>query len=574
MKTKVLFEDLKSEKYRLYPKIDVVSKRTSVGAFLREFQNENIVRVDLLQREFQEEGWEAKDNKRAKEYLESLFNGMAATQPFILVKRELIVRKLEEKINSLNQKIKVSGTDVTGEKALKSQLERLLKDLNNEFREAELVVLDGQNRLFLAITRFFIGQKGKDSKWLAQAFKGDQRDDDNFLRFTADKAIQLVDAAGNLEEINNFTVQDLPQAVIDALYESKVLYCEVVNCRDFDDLSELWLVHNEGIPAAPFPKILMKHQLTYIGKIVENLGRHKDPSNPVFTILCNWFYIRGHGMTNQYSKDKNGMQKLVTEFAYYHLTGSWPDIEDLDKFMQNTAEFLKQRENALKEAIMIFENIAGHLEKKLDDKKMLPKQYTKENHIICYGIMFSLLLKRNEGLINRNFFGEDNEQIFKFDDILLKANFLDKFTKWIYNQKSAEHNPKAFHKYNGKTTPLKGTLPWSKAGNGREYIKAKETALINFLTEFWPKMHERNIVNSLGYKRRTISDMTQMKYDIACTNDYVDNIIGFPLDDTDISNSEIDHFSSFGGNSINNPNDLENLGVTSKDVNRKKAAKM
>ena len=159
--------------YNLYPKINLTLKIMPVRALLLGFQRGDIVRVEMLQRALQEEGWTKQHCKRAIEYLESLFNGLAASQPFILVPRKIIIDNLEKEIVILQRTIDLSSSNsnVEGEKALKSQLEVILDQLNKDFKDATFIVLDGQNRLFYAITKFFIGQQGKDSKWLAKLLK-------------------------------------------------------------------------------------------------------------------------------------------------------------------------------------------------------------------------------------------------------------------------------------------------------------------------------------------------------------------------------------------------------------------
>ena len=178
-----------------------------------------------------------------------------------------------------------------------------------------------------------------------------------FLKYSSVNPIQLLDDTNKVVELNNFTAAELPTAVLDAFLDAPIAISIVKDCREFSVLADLLLIHNEGIPASNFPKMLIRNMYYPIGKMIEELGRQQNPSNPAFTILFKYMYQKGHGMTAKYSKDNNGGQRLLTELAYYHLYGSWPSDSDLNKFMSIEIVNAKEKEKAVKQTLtMIFLN--------------------------------------------------------------------------------------------------------------------------------------------------------------------------------------------------------------------------
>lgn len=395
-----------------------------------------------------------------------------------------------------------------------------------------------------------------------------------FLKYSSVNPIQLLDDTNKVVELNNFIASELPTAVLDAFLDAPIAVSVVNDCREFNVLADLWLIHNEGIPASNFPKMLIRNMFYPIGKMIEELGRQQNPSNPAFTILFKYMYQKGHGMTAKYSKDNNGGQRLLTELAYYYLNGSWPSDSDLNKFMSLEIVNAKEKEKAVKQTLTIFEKISGYLKAKVDNNtENLPKVYNKEDHIICYFIMCSLLIKRDKRLVDQNFFGKDGMQIFNWKALLLPLVFLDSYTKWINAQRDPSINTKDF---TGSTynTFISGTFPWSRSGTSPEHIKAREDGVIQFLMDIWPEMQKRHVVKDLGWERLSASKVTS-KFKSALDDDFENCITGEDMSAEYISDADSEHWDAlegFASSDSNNPNNcIKALGGC---LNKKKGSKV
>ena len=115
---------------------------------MKESESDGVIgtRQGILQRREQKRRWTADDNKRIKEYLRSLIRG-SKTDPFLLVPVDRVIFSLKDKLDNEPNEI------------VKSQIQRTL-DLVTKDKEdgVDFYIIDGQNRLRLAIVPFLKGE--------------------------------------------------------------------------------------------------------------------------------------------------------------------------------------------------------------------------------------------------------------------------------------------------------------------------------------------------------------------------------------------------------------------------------
>ena len=107
------------------------------------------VRRGMLQRKLQQDEWRANEKQRVKDYLFSLIQGSAVTDSFMIVPIQLV-------LSSLNSKLKDAV-----DSSEKETIADTIKDIETDKNEGvQFYLLDGQNRLFEAITPFFNNEVG------------------------------------------------------------------------------------------------------------------------------------------------------------------------------------------------------------------------------------------------------------------------------------------------------------------------------------------------------------------------------------------------------------------------------
>jgi|TARA_B110000285_G_scaffold146143_1_gene163128 hypothetical protein len=136
----------------LRKKVNIISAKYTAGELYKDYKEGRIVILSKwLQRLLRKSKWEASKWKSVREYNDAFFNGESNLQPFYVVPIDALLSQVQQDMDYVVKEL--------SKKAYKEIVKSLKEAKSNG---AEDVLLDGQNRLVVAIVPFFNSKMGKE----------------------------------------------------------------------------------------------------------------------------------------------------------------------------------------------------------------------------------------------------------------------------------------------------------------------------------------------------------------------------------------------------------------------------
>lgn len=249
----------------------------------------------LLQRLAQEEAWRSKNSIKASEYIVSIFSGSNLLETFVLVPGQLILDSINKRIQQTSDQEKQAWTEAG----------KMISDMMD--RGTQLFIIDGQNRLFLAISRF-----------LSNEFP--ISNDHNLI-------LDVVKEDGSTYEFNakGKYFKEFPVEVQDHFYNIEVPV-NTASSGTLESFCSTLIWKNESIAWDDWQKTITQQWFTPFLKQIRQVS-DKDHMEP-HTLKC--FNKLG---TARYRYEVNGWDYLVAELLYLMATGRLVQSDkDLDQF--------------------------------------------------------------------------------------------------------------------------------------------------------------------------------------------------------------------------------------------------
>jgi hypothetical protein len=250
----------------------------------------------LLQRLAQWQAWEANDSIKASEYIVSLFSGSNLLETFVLVPGQLI-------LDSINKNIEMTSDQ---EKQNWEQAKKTISDMME--RGTEFFIIDGQNRLFLAINRF-ISNKFPISH------------EHNLI-------LDVLNEDGTFYEFNakGKLFKEFPIEIQNYFYDHIRVPVNIADSGTLESFCSTLIWKNESIAWDEWQKTITKQWFSPFLKQIREIS-DKDTMHPN---ILNCFRKLG---TAKYGYEVNGWDFLVAELLYLMATGRLIQSEkDFDQF--------------------------------------------------------------------------------------------------------------------------------------------------------------------------------------------------------------------------------------------------
>ena len=238
------------------------------------------VRRGMLQRKLQQDEWRNNENQRVKEYLFSLVQGSAVTDSFMIVPIELVLSSLRSKLEDA-----IDDSE-------KETIQDTIQDIETDSKEGvEFYLLDGQNRLFEAITPFF----------------------DNEVALSNLKQI-AIDTNTNKEiSLSGKLFKDLPKVVQSFLKNMSITIHQATQ-GDIDQLISSLIAKNSGVTWIDWQILMTKNTFT---KFRKQIGTVTDDSLVVDKVLSKI-------TKSEYAYRKDGYELFISELLIWMKTQTQP----------------------------------------------------------------------------------------------------------------------------------------------------------------------------------------------------------------------------------------------------------
>ena len=469
----------------LLKKVVVSPLITNIWDLYTKFQEGEIaVLPEWLQRLEQKKKWQRKKGKKCLQYLHSFFTGNSELTPFYIVGINVLIKDIESRLTR-----KLSKTE-------KSIYEDMLKTLEQKkLQGVKFILLDGQNRLAQAISKFFKG-----------TLTSNQYPED-FLSYdiNADGKINE-DEKGNLiiNELNNFrfTDLDLPEATKQQFKNTKVLVAEGTDGYVEDYINSI-IAMNNGEPWTDFEGVIIKHkplsyklnQLIFHSPIIQSLSGNDEMSGNVM------------GMSGAYEVEKKGDARFIAESVLLIgnkcNSGFGSESEIVNMINDSEEEHLKSVEKVEKYLTFISTTMNCLLNKNLKEEE---KPLDKENLRGLILLLDVMLNKQNVANINCVF------NLNRINDLKMPKTIFDQFIKW-HNEKTDKYaTPSDF--LDGE--PLPGTYVISTRGLRIKHVSAR----LHFINMFLADNYKSR--TSLGYVEQNNEDHKRYKEYLLHKSNYKD----------------------------------------------------
>lgn len=238
------------------------------------------VRQGMLQRKLQQDEWRANERQRVKDYLFSLVQGSAVTDSFMIVPIQLVLSSLYSKLKD--------AVDSSEKETIKDTIKDIETDKNEGVK---FYLLDGQNRLFEAITPFFNNEVGLS----------------NLKQIAVDEDThEEISLSGKL-------FKDLPTKVKSFFKNTKVTIHQATQ-GDIDQLISSLIAKNSGVTWIDWQILLTKNTFTRFRK---QIGTVTDDSFIVDKVLSKITKA-------EYAYRKDGYELFISELLIWMKTKTQP----------------------------------------------------------------------------------------------------------------------------------------------------------------------------------------------------------------------------------------------------------
>jgi len=466
------FLEITKSGYHILKKVYIMPHIFSVWELYTRFkQGEIAVLPEWLQRLQQKKKWTRKKGKRSKQFLYSFFTGNSELTAFYVVNIDILIsnirRKLTENLNVTQKLI----------------YEEMLATLDEKRKQGVVfILLDGQNRLSIALTNFFQG------KLTCNQY------DEPFTIFERDVNGKLKeDEKGNtlFTELNNFRFTDsnLPEGIKKAFMNTKILLAEGKD-GDVEAYIDSIVAMNNGEPWSTFEGAIIKHKpLSYIiNKLIFN--------NSLIQSLFGNDEISGnvYGMTGAYDIEKKGDARFIAEIIHLitnRCNSSFGSENELVTMIDESDEnHIKTTEKVKKYLTFISTTMNCPLNKKLkDSEKPLDKEKLR-SLILLLDVMFN---KQNVAHHHCPFNLND------YNDLKMPKMIFDEFIKWHNKKTDRLATPDDFI----GCEPIPGTYAMSTRGLRIKNVEDRLFFINQFLSDNYESWTSLNYIepNNENYKK-------------------------------------------------------------------------
>jgi hypothetical protein len=456
----------------LLKKVVVSPYCENIWDFYTRFQEGEIaVLPEWLQRLEQKKKWQRNKGKKCLEYLHSFFTGNSELTPFYIVDVNILIKDVQSRLTR--------NLGVTEKKIYEDMLKTLEE---KRLQGVKYILLDGQNRLVQALSKFFKGTLTSNIYT------------EDFLTYDVNSNGEISkDEKGNLaiNELNNFrfTDLDLPEKTKQQFKNTKALIAEGTDGYVESYIDSI-IAMNNGEPWTDFEGVIIKHKpLSYK---LNQLIFH----NPIIQSLFGNDEISGNvqGMSGTYEIEKKGDARFISEsillIGNNCNSGYGSESELVNMINDSSEEHLKAFEKVERYLTFISNTMNCLLNKKLKEKE---KPLDKENLRGLILLLDVMLNKQNVANTNCVF------NLNSVNDLKMPKTIFEQFIKW-HNEKTDQYaTPSDFQ--DGE--PLPGTYVISTRGLRIKHVTARLQFINNFLADNYKSWISKGYVeqNNDDYKR-------------------------------------------------------------------------
>ena len=493
---------------------------TAGELYLKAKDRKIAVLNEWLQRLRQTKKWQTNKAFKARSFIYSFFNGNNLVTPFYFVQLDVFINHIE------NALLLVDDT-------VQQVYKELLKTCTEYQADGvELILLDGQNRLYEALIPFFEGTLPSDEyrKSFTVIF---ENGDESFVK-------------------NNFkyTDIDLDQRVKDAFLNTPVIVVEGKK-GDISAFVDSVVDLNNGESWTKFEcAIIQPTALAY--KINKDIFH-----DPIIQTLFGSVDLSGNvsGMSGTYEIQKKGDARFIAELSYCiaHNCNSGVGGEDA------ICSVIKGSDSIYLFGYEKVKNYLSFISKTLDcpANKKVKEEHKPLSKESLRGLVLFLDLITNK----QNHLAKDcNLRLPSLDSIKTPKIILEQFIRW-HNEKIDKHiNPQDFT----DSKPNFGTYVRYTRDNNAEHITGRLSFINQWVTDNAPIWVSQSLVSekSLDYKSKQTYLIKQQGYrDIYSKADPVIRLR---------DKIQVDHVKSQKNGGTN---DIDNLVVTKAKPNQIKGAR-
>lgn len=265
----------------------------------------------FLQRLAQTSEWTVNDHAKCQEYINSLIKGSNLLDSFVVVPAPLLLQTVENRIVANRDEIQDAWKDV------KIYLEDRAKKGTKQF------IIDGQNRLFEAIIKFFNNEISLPSKNLVVCVDGIDHYCEGRLFKELNTDIQ--------EYIKNIKVP-----FVTGTKGELETFCDTL----------IW--KNEGVAWDEWQKMVTKNWFTKYLRQVREIS-DKDTTDPHISVLL------GKIAGKDYQYEKNGYDRIVSELLMWMVRGvQSSNLGEAKQFFEGNYKVTNTQVKALQKYLIEF----------------------------------------------------------------------------------------------------------------------------------------------------------------------------------------------------------------------------
>jgi len=313
--------------------VDWTQRNITIGVIKHMIEKRMLITIeDFLQRPLLKEKWSAKKYRNAREYIVSVFKNMAKSDPLMIVKIDLLISKIEDKI-------KCEG-NITRKEAHEDALELLNDEKQNG---AQYVSLDGQSRIFLGIESFL---------------------KDDFSLGSLSESIRLMkrDPANPDCDIRDSSLEKLKWSQLDKGLKNYFLSLEMTvnevnEFYDFDDVIDILVNKQKGFSWQLFQILKQKHRfskfmISMLNKLKTNLGEK----------YLKYFDKGLKTPPTALKSEHNGAQLFLMQMTYFLQYGTWLGNDKIVSYIRSVddKQELRELDKYMNKALSTFNSFWKH----------------------------------------------------------------------------------------------------------------------------------------------------------------------------------------------------------------------
>jgi len=461
----------------LKKKIDIISADMTIGELYTQFKEGNIVILSKwLQRLLRKSKWEQNRWRNVREYNESFFNGESNLQPFYVVPIEVLLSEVESDMEYITKELSL--------KAYK-EIVKSLKDAKKN--GAKDVLLDGQNRLVVALVPFFDSRMGIEeskTKTVKDKTTGltEEVTSTKFIDYTDyPDGFVFIGEDGVEKTLNNFQYKYLTEEQQNNFWNTEV---DIKVCQrgKLSDIVKSLVNLNKNNSWSSIEHALI--ECLPLSYKINDMIFENPTSHSLFGNLDN---IKGNvkDMDGSYALEVKGHGRFLSELTYYTVKdgkggfGSESSSCDLIRNSDVNDDGL----NAFKDRVSKFlDFVAINYDCMVPENLHLPvaqRPFTREFLRTLY-LTFEIMTNPKN-----NYHSRSPMKLAKgYKAFVLPKNFIDDVLEWHMGKKNAQTTPDDFNGNQAK----EGTYAASTSSLAKDAVDNRSEFILEFLTskkDFW-----------------------------------------------------------------------------------------